>query len=440
MLSASAGDQLMTERNQSAGLDEVVQAVRQLDTSIEVRMRELDSYKVQQREIADRLLSLEQKQGAPRGDTRGDMPAGGKADFLLDPKTGRRLPVLTKADNAASIGRKLAEMRGRATPAGDDLSPGDREASFRDFLCAVANMKSTEWGRKALSINVGSAGGFDVPTVLLPGLLDALFASSSLLQAGVRIVPFSGGAKEFQIAAVNTLPTASWRSESGAVAESDPAFRQVVVTPRSLSFRFRASRELLQDSRNLDNATMQRIAAQAIAVAQDLAGLRGSGTGPTPRGLLNQVGITTVTNGANGAALSNIRYANLLSAYQNIITANAGMPTAAIMAPRTLVGFGGLTATDNQPLQRPQLLQPINMLASSQIPVNLTTGTSTDTSEIYCGDFSRAFWAIREDVNIMASPDTAAGTGEVEFFVHARCDFVVEYVQAFNVITGVRPG
>jgi HK97 family phage major capsid protein len=176
-----------------------------------------------------------------------------------------------------------------------------------------------------------------------------------------------------------------------------------------------------------------------MGVAQDLAGLRGSGTAPTPRGLLNQAGITTVPNGTNGASLSTIRYANLLTAYQNILGANAGIPTAAIMAPRTLVGFAGLAASDNQPLQRPQLLQPMRFLSTTQIPVNLTVGTSNDCSEIYVGDFSRAFWAMREDVNVMASPDTAAATGEVEFFVHARMDFVVEYVQAFNVIAGVRP-
>ncbi|MFY8121207.1 MAG: phage major capsid protein, partial [Burkholderiaceae bacterium] len=369
---------------------------------------------------------LEQKQGAPRGEGPSTKPGGtkpgGKDEYLVDSKTGQRLPVLTKDDDAHSIGRKLANAHGRASTVDGGFTAGDREASFRDFLCAVANMRSTEWGRKALSVNIGSAGGFDVPVVLLPGLLEALFAQSSLLQAGVRIVPFAENAKEFQIAAVNTLPTAGWRSESGTVVESDPAFRQVTVIPRSLSFRFKASRELLQDARNLSEGAIQNIASQAMGVAQDLAGLRGSGTAPTPRGLLNQAGITTVSNGTNGASLSTIRYGNLLTAYQNILAANAGTPTAAIMAPRTLVGFAGLAATDNQPLQRPQLLQEMRFLPTTQIPVNLTVGTSNDCSEIYVGDFSRAFWAMREDVNVMASPDTAAATGEVEFFVHARMD------------------
>jgi len=408
--------------------------------------RDIDSLGIQQREIADRLLMLEQKQGVPEagrmlvgGPKPGGTKPGGKDEYLVDSKTGQRLPVLTKDDDAHSIGRKLANAHGRASTVDGGFTAGDREASFRDFLCAVANMRSTEWGRKALSVNVGSAGGFDVPVVLLPGLLEALFAQSSLLQAGVRIVPFAENAKEFQIAAVNTLPTAGWRSESGTVVESDPAFRQVTVIPRSLSFRFRSSREILQDARNLGEGAIQNIASQAMGVAQDLAGLRGSGTAPTPRGLLNQAGITTVPNGTNGASLSTIRHANLLTAYQNILGANAGIPTAAIMAPRTLVGFAGLAASDNQPLQRPQLLQPMRFLSTTQIPVNLTVGTSNDCSEIYVGDFSRAFWAMREDVNVMASPDTAAATGEVEFFVHARMDFVVEYVQAFNVVTGVRP-
>lgn len=280
-----------------------------------------------------------------------------------------------------------------------------------------------------------------VPSVLMPGILSALSANSSLLEAGSRMVlvdsPDSGG-KTYTLAAVDTLPTAGWRSEAAAVSESDPAFRAVVATPRSLAFYFKISRELLADAMNLDTVVAQ-IVGQAFAVAADRAGLIGSGTPPEPRGIRNISGIQSVTNGANGTSLATTRYANLMSATQAILTANGPMPTAAIMHPRTLVGFGSLADTTNQPLQRPDLLRDVDMIPTSQLPVNLTVGTSTDCSEIFVGDFSRTLFVMRETVSIQRLNELFAATGQVGFVCHARLDFVAEYPTALALVTGVRP-
>ncbi len=184
----------------------------------------------------------------------------------------------------------------------------------------------------------------------------------------------------------------------------------------------------------------RRSRAQAFGVALDVAGLRGSGTAPTPRGILNVAGVNAVINGANGATQSSLRWANLLAAYQAILTANAPAPTAAIMPPRALIGFASLADTTNQPLRRPDLLEPMRFIQTSQLPVNLTVGTSTDCCEIMLGDFSRSFWGVREAPSLLVDPYSASTTGEVQFVCHWRGDFAVEYAQAFAVITGVRAG
>jgi hypothetical protein len=62
-----------------------------------------------------------------------------------------------------------------------------------------------------------------------------------------------------------------------------------------------------------------------------------------------------VTNGANGTSLAS--YANFFSAVQALLTADAPMPNAAIMAPRSLVKLGGLLDTTNQPLRVPPMLE-----------------------------------------------------------------------------------
>jgi HK97 family phage major capsid protein len=361
-------------------------------------------------------------------EVRASRPVGG--EFMRETETGALVPIGRRGCDWKTIFVERDQNKIDAHEAGD--------LSLADFVRGVARMKTTEAVTRALSVGTDTAGGFTVPTVLMPEIFQALVPRSSLLEAGVGVVPAPQGAKSFNYAAINAIPTAAWRNEAGAIAESDPTFRNISITPRSLSFFFKISRELMADSPNIEEALRTAI-AQAFAREMDRAGLRGTGTAPQPRGLLNVVGVQAVTNGTNGASLATLRFANLLSAYQAIRGADAPAPTAAIMAPRSLVGFASLADTTNQPLQTPRLLQDVRMLDTSQIPVNLTVGTSTDCTEMYLGDFRWASFFMREDVSIQLATELYAGTGEIGFFCHVRADFMVTYPAAFAVVTGVRP-
>lgn len=310
-----------------------------------------------------------------------------------------------------------------------------------DFCRAVAGMRSTEAAKRALSIGTDTAGGFSVPTVLMPGILDALAPVSSLLQAGAAIIPMDldgQGGKSMNWAAVQTLPTAAWRNEAGSVAESDPVFRNVQAIPRSLAFRFKVSRELLADGNGLREALNRAIGA-AFAKELDRAGLLGSGTAPEPRGIANVSGVQAVGNGANGASLATLRWANLMTAYQSILAADAPSPTAAIMSPRSLIGFGNLADTTNQPLQRPTTLQDVRFIATSAIPNTQTVGTSTDCTTIFVGDFTGVRFIFRERPSIQLLTELYAESGQVGFLCHVRADVIVPYPAQMAVVTGVRP-
>lgn len=349
-----------------------------------------------------------------------------------DVETGQVMPVMrTVADFRAYYGARAEQKGPFAGSKRDDVT-------LVDFVRGVAGLKTSEEIRAALSIGTDSAGGYTVPHVVMPELLAALTPVSALLAAGVAMVPMTSGAKSVTAAAVDTVPTASWRSEAGNVAESDPTFRAVTITPRSLAFYFKVSRELLADSPNMGPALQQAI-AQAMAKELDRAGLRGSGTAPEIRGILNTPGVNSITNGANGASLGTIKWANLLSAYQAIRTANAPAPTAAIMSPRTMVGFASLADSTAQPLQRPDLLRELRFIDTSQVPNNLTVGTSTDCSEIFVGAFDQLQWFMRETLSIQLLKEAFATTGQLAFLCHSRADLMVTYPTAFAVATGVRP-
>lgn len=336
-------------------------------------------------------------------------------------------------DSSMRVMRNSADFSSYyAKPGGRD----DDEVGIADFLRGVANMTTTPAVRNALSVGTDTAGGFSVPSRLMPGILAALVPVSSLMQAGAGIVPIEEGAKNFTTAAINAIPTAAWRAESGALATSDPTFRAVTATPRSLAFQFKISRELLADGQNITQALYIAI-AQAFAKELDRVGLLGSGTAPEPRGVLNTVGIQTVGNGANGTALGS--YANLFSAVQAILQADAPMPTAAIMSPRSLVKLGGLADTTTQPLRVPSMLESVKLIGTSQISNALTVGSSSDCSQIFVGDFSNLYFMMRENVSVQVLNELYAATGEIGFACHMRADVVLSYPAAFCAVTGVRP-
>ena len=341
------------------------------------------------------------------------------------------IQTITRESGSMKVLRSADDFRAHYA-----MRPQSSEApGLTDFIRGIARMKTTPAAARALSVGVDSTGGYAVPSLVMPEILAALVPVSSLLQAGVGIIPLDEGAKNYSFAAVDALPTPGWRNENDDVVESAPTFKNLIVTPHSLAFMVKISRELLADATNIDSA-LREVIAQAFAKEIDRVGLRGSGITPVPRGLLNTVGVNAVTSGANGAALAS--YGNLFSGVQALLGADAPMPNAAIMSPRSLVKLGALADTTGQPLQVPSMLQNLKFLGTSQVPDNLTVGTSSDCSEIYIGDFTKMALAMRENLSIQVLEEAFANKGQIAFMCHVRMDTAVLYPKAFALVTGVR--
>ena len=388
---------------------------------------------------------LEEHPGAswgPKQQTEWDtlMNRAGQLDVefkALDAQAQASAPAWKNPEGGdVKVLRNSADIRAHYSAMSNSTArPGEDPIRIDDFMRGVAGMKSNASVHAALSTGTDSTGGYMIPSVVMPGILEALVPSSALLSAGAGIVPLNAGAKSFTTAAIDNIPTASWRLESGTVAVSDPTFRAVVAAPKSLAFLFKVSRELLADAPNMAQALNTAI-AQAFAKELDRVALRGSGVAPQPLGILGTPGIQTVANGANGTALAG--YANLLAATQAILQADAPAPLAAIMSPRSLIKLAGLTDSTGQPIEKPSMLENWKMLATSQVPNNLTVGTSNDCSEIYVGDFSKVQFMMREQMSIQVASELFAGTGEIGFICHVRADIAVMYPKAIAVVTGVR--
>jgi len=347
----------------------------------------------------------------------------------------------TDTQPQATIDGVIQSFKALRTPAefkahyGKDAPAGDK-IGLSDFVRAVAGMRSSEGAIQALAVGQDTAGGYAVPHTVMPEILAAMAPASSLLQAGAGVVPMEKGAKSVTTAVVNSLPQAAWRNESAALAQSEPTFRGVAAVPQSLAFMFKVSRELLADAPNME-AALRIAIGQAFAKELDRVGLRGSGTAPEPRGLLNTVGVQVVNfGGTNGGALAN--YGPILQGIGAVMNADGPLPNAVIGAPRSVITLAGLVDTTGQPIRKPELLQNLPILHTSQIPIDLTVGTGKDCSELYLGDFRGMYFLLRENVSIQLLREAFASTGEIGFACHVRADVVIPYPQTFAVVKGVR--
>lgn len=325
----------------------------------------------------------------------------------------------------AAFGLKPEE---RMTTWAQAKQPEKHNLTLGQYLGAMVRGAKTEAEKRALAEGTDSAGGYTVPTTLSARLIDLLRANSVAIAAGARTVPL--GSDNNNIAKLASDPVPAWRNENEVVNESDPTFTNVPLVPKSLAVLTRVSRELFQDTLNLDTE-LPRILATALAKELDRVALIGSGTAPEPKGVANMAGIGTT---AHDAALTN--YAPFLTARTGILSANAGPVSAIIMHPRDEGALSALTATDGQPLMAPKQVEEIRMLTTTAIPTD--GGAGSNESTIFLGNFAHLMIGIRSEIRVEILKERYADQLQYGLIAHMRADIAAQHEAAFHTITGVQ--
>lgn len=295
------------------------------------------------------------------------------------------------------------------------------------YLRAMVNGPKTDAEKRALAEGTDSAGGYTVPDILSARMIDRMRAASTVFRAGAQTVPLFSDVS--YIAKVVTDPVPAWRLENDAVNDSDPTFGRVTFTARSLAVLVKASRELLEDSLNIETV-LPNIIAAALAQELDRVALFGSGTAPQPRGVANFAGLTA--SGVTSVELEN--YGPLIKARTALRTVNSDV-TAYIMSPRDEGQLAGLTATDGQPINVPPAIARVPLLTTSKVPTNL--GTDTDESVMLAGDWSRLMVGVRSEIRIEILRERFADNLQYGFLAHLRADVAAEHEAAFTKLAGI---
>jgi HK97 family phage major capsid protein len=306
-----------------------------------------------------------------------------------------------------------------------------------DVLRALITGPRNELERRALSEGTDSAGGFTVPDILAAQWIDRLRNALVIVQAGAQTVPLTSDV--VKIARLLADPAAAWRSENGAVAESDPTFEAVTFTPRSLDVFTKVSRELLEDSINIADM-LEAALVRAFAVEVDRVCLFGSGTPPQPRGLRTTTNVNEVSQGTNGAALTS--YDPILDLLALLWADNVTMVNTAIMAPRTLATLSKLKTgitNDLTPLVRPAVLADWRFLQTANVSIAETQGGASTASTLYLGDWSQMMLGFRTTMQVEVARELFRGNYQYGFFGHLRMDMQVTHPESFGRLIGIIP-
>lgn len=310
------------------------------------------------------------------------------------------------------------------------------KVTLGSFLRAMLLGATNEAEERALSEGSDSAGGYTVTDYLSSMFIDKLRTKTRVIQAGAKIISLNSDSHKF--AKVLTDPTAAWRAENALISDSSPTFTQVEFAPETLAALVRVSRELLQDSVNIESL-LTHMLTKAMGEKIDYAALLGSGTSNEPQGITNYSNLsTTVSMGTNGLGFSG-NYDRILDAVNNLLTNNVNLPTAMICHPRTLINLAKMCDGNNQPLEKPDLIKDIPILDTTAIPVNQTQGTSTDCSTMFVGDFSDLVIGVRSDIRIEVLKERYMDYNQYAFVCTARVDVKPLHEQSFTKIYGIRP-
>lgn len=305
-------------------------------------------------------------------------------------------------------------------------------ASFDKYLRGLV---TGDWGdaplERSLSEGTLSAGGYLVPTPLAGRVIDLARNAMWVMRAGAVTVPMT--AQTLTIPRLTGEGSPAWRNEGAALTAGDLSFDTVKFTARSLDRLVIMSRELFEDSNPSAQDVIAHSFAAQIALELDRAALRGSGTAPEPRGVLNTSGVNITTHGANGSNITN--YDWWLDAVATV-RGNNFEPNAHIQAPRTSNSLAKLKDSQNRYLEPPDGMLP--MLPTKQVPATLTVGTSTDCSEVYTADWSQLGIGLRTGFSLEFLRERYADNGQVAFIAHLRADIQLFQPGAFTIDTGVR--
>jgi HK97 family phage major capsid protein len=295
--------------------------------------------------------------------------------------------------------------------------------------------------KRDLTVGTPTAGGNLVATDLLAAsFIDLLRNKMVVRQMGATIL--SGLVGNVAIPRQTGAATAYWVTEGNAPTESQQAFDQVTMTPKTVGAFTDISRKLIIQSSVGIEALVRNDLAKVTAIEIDRAAINGSGSGAEPTGILNTSGIGNV-----GTSPGVPTYAQVIELWSDIAAENADfgdlgyltnpLVCAKLMQTFTNTTYGEVPVWMGGPGDGSMIGYKAKV--TNQIPSNLGSSTGASSGDQVLSAMIFANWAdllIGEwsGLDILIDPYTHSTSGTVRIVVLQDVDIAVRHPESFSAM------
>jgi len=267
--------------------------------------------------------------------------------------------------------------------------------------------------KRDLVVGTPTAGGNLVATDLLAGDFISLLRNAMVIMGmGTRML--TGLQGNVAIPRQTGAGTSYWVSEGNAPTESQQAFDQVTMSPKTVGAFTDISRKLLAQSSLDVEALVQQDLATVLGLAIQQAAISGTGLSNQPSGLLTLI-TPSVAGGTDGAAPT---WGNIVELETDVSVANADVGTMSYLTNAKV--RGKLKGTSKVSGQNGFVWEggdtPLNgyrAAVTNAVPSNLTKGTGTGLSAIIFGNFADLLIGMWGTLDLMVDPYSLSTAGSV---------------------------
>lgn len=286
-----------------------------------------------------------------------------------------------------------------------------------------------------LIVATSTMGGYTVGTDMMGGsFVDLLRNKTRLVRAGATLLSDLQGVVAVPTKAASA--TAYWVAENVAPTEGNITFGQLTMSPKTVGAWVDFSRKLtLQSSIAVEQMIRSDLQDQ-IAVAIDLAGLAGAGTGSEPSGILTSTSVGTATAGTNAGAPT---WQLMVDLETLVANGNADEGSLAYFFNSKTRGklktVAKSTAVSQFIWSENDTVNSNRTFVTNQLPSNLTKGTSTAIcSAAIFGNFADLVIGQWGGLDLMVDPYTGSSAGTMRVVALQDIDIMIRRNASFAYI------